>query len=114
MNRSPFSDQRFTMIRFAKIAAYVSLAVAIVPQVAAAAEDAVQLTSVSAIATEYKGKMLYTATGDRLAAVYRVGADGAAQIILNGKMVAVPAASLAAADGKLVTNLSKRDLLAAR
>lgn len=100
------------MIRFAKIAAYVSLAVAVVPQVAAA-DDAVQLTSASTIATEYKGKMLYTASGDRLAAVYRVGADGAAQIILNGKMVAVPAASLAAADGKLVTNLSKRDLLTA-
>ncbi|RJG56332.1 hypothetical protein D0Z70_06345 [Sphingobium terrigena] len=101
------------MIRFAKIAAYVSLTVAVVPQVAAA-DDAVQLTSASTIATEYKGKMLYTASGDRLAAVYRVGADGAAQIILNGKMVAVPAASLAAADGKLVTNLSKRDLLTAR
>lgn len=101
------------MIRFAKIAAYVSLAVAIAPQVASA-DDAVQLTSASTIATEYKGKMLYTASGDRLAAVYRVGADGAAQIILNGKMVAVPAASLTAADGKLVTNLSKRDLLTAR
>lgn len=101
------------MSAFANIVLTVSLAVATAPQVAAA-DDAVQLSSAAAVsATDYKGKMLYTASGDRLAAVYRVAADGAAQIILNGKMVVVPAASLAAADGKLVTSLSKRDLLTA-
>jgi hypothetical protein len=57
--------------------------------------------------------MLYTASGDRLAAIYRVAADGNAQIILNGKMVNVPASSLTAADGKLTTSLSKKDLLTA-
>ena len=64
-------------------------------------------------AADYKGKMLYTASGDRLAAIYRVAADGNAQIILNGKMVNVPASSLTAADGKLTTSLSKKDLLTA-
>lgn len=100
------------MTRFAKIALTLSFAAAVLPQVAAA-DEAVQLSSATS-ATDFKGKMLYTASGDRLAAVYRVAADGNAQIILNGKMVNVPASSLTAADGKLTTSLSKKDLLTAR
>ncbi|OAN59321.1 MULTISPECIES: hypothetical protein [unclassified Sphingobium] len=100
------------MNHFAKLALLVPVTVAFATP--ALADDAVQLSSASVSAADYKGKMLYTAAGDRLAAVYRVGQDGAAQIILNGKMVVVPAASLTAADGKLTTNLSKRDLLVAR
>lgn len=101
------------MPRFAKFALPVLFVVALAPQ-AALADETVQLSAATAVsAADFKGKMLYTATGDRLAAVYRVAADGAAQIILNGKMVVVPAASLSAADGKLVTSLSKRDLLTA-
>lgn len=99
------------MTRFAKIALSLSLAAAALPQVAAAGE-AVQISAATA-AADYKGKMLYTAGGDRLAAIYRVAADGNAQIILNGKMVNVPASSLSAADGKLTTSLSKKDLLTA-
>lgn len=98
------------MTALARIAFSVSLAVAVVPQLALA-DAAAQLTPVSTSAAEYKGKMLYSAAGDRLAAIYRVSDDGAAQIILNGKMVTVPASSLTAADGKLTTNLTKRDLL---
>ncbi|MCI4592034.1 hypothetical protein MOK15_18260 [Sphingobium sp. BYY-5] len=99
------------MTRFAKFALIVPLSVALAAP--AFADDTVQLANASLSAADYKGKMLYTAAGDRLAAVYRIGQDGAAQIILNGKMVSVPAASLTAADGKLTTSLSKRDLLAA-
>ena len=99
------------MTRFAKIALSLSLAAAALPQVAAAGE-AVQISAATA-AADYKGKMLYTASGDRLAAIYRVAADGNAQIILNGKMVNVPASSLTAADGKLTTSLSTKDLLTA-
>ena len=99
------------MTRFAKIALSLSLAAAALPQVAAAGE-AVQISAATA-AADYKGKMLYTASGNRLAAIYRVAADGNAQIILNGKMVNVPASSLTAADGKLTTSLSKKDLLTA-
>jgi len=58
--------------------------------------------------------MLYGPKGERLAAVYRVGQDGSAQIILNGKMVNVPVATLTASDGKLSTSLAKRELLTAR
>lgn len=101
------------MAPFAKITLPLSLALAAIAPHAAAADEAVQLSSAATSAADFKGKMLYTSTGDRLAAVYRVGQDGTAQIILNGKMVNVPAASLAAADGKLTTSLSKKDLLTA-
>lgn len=87
------------------------LAAGVLPQVAAA-NDAVQLSSLNIAA--FEGKMLYGPKGERLAAVYRVTQDGVAQIILNGKMVSVPAATLTAADGKLSTSLTKRDLLTSR
>jgi hypothetical protein len=101
------------MIRFAKIALPLSLlGAAVLPQLASA-DDAVQIASATS-AADFKGKMLYGPTGERLAAVYRVSQDGAAQIILNGKMISVPASTLTAADGKLATSLSKRDLLTSR
>jgi hypothetical protein len=59
-----------------------------------------------------KGKMLLASNGARLGAIYRVTPDGAAQIILDGKMVTVPANTLSSADGKLTTSLSKSEVLA--
>lgn len=59
-----------------------------------------------------KGKMLVASDGARLGAVYRVGADGSAQVIIDGKMVTVPASTLSVTDGKLTTNLSKSQVLA--
>lgn len=56
------------------------------------------------------GKMLLTASGARLGAVYRVTDDGSAQLIVDGKMVTVPAATLSVVDGKLTTSLSKSDI----
>lgn len=61
-----------------------------------------------------EGKMLYTVDGKRLGAIYRVKEDGAVQIILNGKMVTVPASSISVANGKIETNLNKPQLLASR
>ncbi len=58
-----------------------------------------------------KGKMLIAANGSRLAAVYRVGADGSAQIIIDGKLVTVPANTLSVVDGKLTTSLTKSEVL---
>jgi hypothetical protein len=95
---------------FATIALPLSLSAAALAPQAATANDAVQLTAATANAADFKGKMLFGPSGERLAAVYKIGADGSAQIILNGKMVVVPASSLSAADGKLSTSLSKRDL----
>ena len=59
-----------------------------------------------------KGKMLVAANGARLGAVYRVGADGSAQLIIDGKMVTVPANTLSSVDGKLTTSLTKSQVLA--
>jgi hypothetical protein len=59
-----------------------------------------------------KGKMLMASNGARLGAVYRVTPEGAAQIILDGKMVSVPASTLSVVDGQLKTSLSKSEVLA--
>jgi hypothetical protein len=57
-----------------------------------------------------EGKMLLASNGARLGAVYRVTSDGSAQLIVDGKMVTVPATTLSVVDGKLTTSLTKNDL----
>lgn len=54
-----------------------------------------------------KGQMLVYANGARAGVVYRVTADGSPQLIIDGKLVTIPAATLSSSDGKLVTSLSK-------
>lgn len=57
------------------------------------------------------GKTLYGPNGGRIASVYRVAADGRVQIILDGKLITVPAATLSDVGGKVTTSLSKSELL---
>ena len=59
-----------------------------------------------------RGKMLVDAGGGRLAPIYRVGADGSASIIIDGRMVSIPGSTISVADGKLKTSLSKREIIA--
>ena len=66
----------------------------------------------AAPASVTKGSMIVAANGARLAPVYRVGSDGAAQIILDGKMVTIPAATLSVSGGRLSTSLTKSEVLA--
>jgi hypothetical protein len=66
----------------------------------------------AAPAAPVKGSMLVASNGARLAPVYKVGPDGSAQIILEGKMVTVPAATLSMAGGHLTTSLTKNEVLA--
>ncbi len=66
----------------------------------------------SAAAVVEKGKMLVAANGSRLGLVNRIGTDGAALVIIDGRMVAVPANTISAADGKLLTSLTKSQVLA--
>jgi hypothetical protein len=73
---------------------------------ASAAEDA------AAPVSPVKGSMVVAANGTRLAPVYRVGPDGAAQIIIEGKMVSIPASTLSMAGGRLTTSLTKNEVLA--
>ena len=66
----------------------------------------------AAAAVAEKGKMLTSANGARLGAVYRVNPDGSAQLIIDGKLVNVPANTLSIANGKLTTSLTKSEVLA--
>jgi hypothetical protein len=73
------------------------------------------VVSMSAMAQEKvatKGKMLVAADGARIGAVYRVTEDGSAQVIIDGKMVSIPANTLSAPDGKLTTSLTRPEVMA--
>lgn len=72
------------------------------------AQDAAA-TPAAVVAT--KGKMLVAADGARLAPVYRVASQGP-QIILDGRMVTVPASTIAMTGGKLTTSLTKVQVIA--
>ena len=61
-----------------------------------------------------KGKVVVSSNGSRLGSVYKVGADGSAQIIIDGKLVTIPASTLSSVDGKLTTSLTKSEVLALR
>jgi hypothetical protein len=84
----------------------------VLPAAAEAQPDASAAPAATAVAE--KGKMLTAANGARLGSVYRVNPDGSAQIIIDGKLVTVPANTLSIANGKLVTSLTKSEVLAIR
>ena len=65
-------------------------------------------------AVAMKGRMLYGAGGSRLGAITRVTQDGSAQIIIDGKLVTVPASSISTAEGKIATTLTKNEVIATR
>lgn len=68
----------------------------------------------AAVTSPAVGKMLFSTGGKKLATVYKIAVSGAPQVLLDGKLVTVPASSLTEVDGKVVTSLSKRDLLSNR
>ena len=68
-------------------------------------------SSAAATAVAEKGKMLVSSNGSRLGTVYRVAPDGSAEIIIDGKLVSVPASTLSNVDGKLTTSMSKSEIL---
>jgi hypothetical protein len=76
----------------------------------AAAQNSSSAAATAAVAE--KGKMLVSSNGSRLGIVSRVGPDGAAEIIIDGKLVSVPATTLSNVDGKLTTSMSKSEILA--
>jgi len=91
------------MTKFAPLAFLATLATfSLVP--VAHAEDAAPL-KIS------EGKMVYGVNGQRLAPVYRVNSDGSVQLILEGRLVTLPATGLSEVNGKLTAPESKADLL---
>lgn len=104
------------MSKFVPVALLATVAtLAVVPSVVFAAETNQQVRAgaeaVSAApAAATAGKMLYGPDGHRIASVYRVRPNGDAELILDGKLVTVPANTLALTDGKLATGLTKREI----
>ena len=92
------------MNKFAPLAVLATLATFSLVPVAVHAADASPMKIT-------EGKMVYGAKGQRLAPVYRVNSDGSVQLIMEGKLVTVPATALTEADGKLMTSESKADLM---
>jgi hypothetical protein len=74
------------------------------------AATAVQVAAATPVAAT--GKMLIDANGGRLAPVDRVDADGSAEIIIDGRLVTIPASTLSIVDGRLKTSLKKPQVLA--
>ncbi len=60
------------------------------------------------------GKTLYGANGLRIASIYRVTADGSAQVIIDGKIYTIPAANVSQNAGKLTASVTRHDVLHAR
>jgi hypothetical protein len=100
------------MSKFAPLAALAAVAVLAAP-VAAFAESSQSVraaTDAAAAVDVNAGKMLYAGNGQRLAAIYRVTAEGNPQVILNGKLITVPASTLSDVNGKVTTSLTKKEL----
>lgn len=94
------------MNKFLPLVLAATLASFSVLPVAVNAEEATQ--SITA------GKALYSAKGSRIAAIYRVTQAGAVQVILEGKLITVPGDTLSQDNGKVVTTLTKAELLKSR
>lgn len=94
------------MNKFLPLALAATLASFSVLPVAVHAEETTQAITA--------GKALYSAKGNRIGAIYRVTQAGAVQVILEGKLITVPSSTLSQADGKIVTTLTKAELLKTR
>jgi hypothetical protein len=104
------------MNKFVPIALLATVATLAVIPTAVFAAEATQSVKAAADATSAPvtvtaGKMLYGPDANRIASIYRVTPNGDAQVILNGRLLTVPAATLSSATGKVATNLTKAQIL---
>ena len=105
------------MKKFAALAAVATVAVFATPAAFAAESSQSVRAATDAAAGSVAvnpGKMLYASNGSRIAAIYRVTAEGNPQLILNGKLVTVPASTLSDVNGKVTTSLTKSELARAK
>ncbi|MDR2857490.1 MAG: hypothetical protein LBV50_06555 [Novosphingobium sp.] len=101
------------MKKFAALAAVATLAVFSIPAAFAAESSQTVRAATEAASGSVAvnaGKMLYAGNGQRIAPIYRVSSEGNPQVILNGKLVTVPASTLSDVDGKVTTSLTKQEL----
>jgi hypothetical protein len=87
----------------------ISVLIALAAPLAAHASDTATVRAEGAAVKATTGKMLYSGNY-RVAPVYRVTTDGSPQVVLDGKLVTVPASTLSDVGGKLTTSLSKKEL----
>ncbi|AXB76910.1 hypothetical protein [Novosphingobium sp. P6W] len=97
-----------SLVALAAVTAFPAVAFAETAQVREPTEAAASPAALTA------GKMLYAADGGRIAPVYRVTAEGNPQVIMNGRLVTVPASSLSDVGGKVTSSLSKKDIASAK
>ena len=106
------------MKKLAPLAALATVAtLAVVPTAvfAETTQSVREITEEAAAPVEVNaGKMLYAANGYRIAPIYRVTEDGNPQVIMNGRLVTVPASTLSDVDGKVTTSLSKKEVASAK
>ncbi|MEO6717736.1 MAG: hypothetical protein ABIM50_10890 [Novosphingobium sp.] len=104
------------MTKYVPLALLATVAtLAIIPQAVFAAEANQQVRepagSVANLSLNVTaGKMLYGPDGHRIASIYRVAANGDAQVIVDGRLLTVPVASLSTATGKVATSLTKSEI----
>jgi hypothetical protein len=99
---------------FALLATVATLAVIPSAVFAAEASQSVQAgaeTAATAPVSISAGKMLYGPDANRIGSIYRVNANGDAQIIINGRLLTVPVSTLSSTNGKVATNLTKSQIL---
>lgn len=75
---------------------------------------AAQHAAAAGAAVAKEGDMMIDATGGRLGVVDRVDDDGSAEIIIDGRVVTIPASTLTVVNGHLTTSLKKPQVLAAQ
>jgi hypothetical protein len=88
---------------------FVILAATLLAAPVFAADTPVAMTTA---VVAHEGDMLRDANNVRLSAIDTVNRDGSVGIIYNGHVVTVPGSTLATANGKLVTSLTKAQLSA--
>lgn len=91
-------------------AAILAIATTMLIPGAALAADA-EMTAAKLEVVE--GEMLHASNGRKVAAVYEIGEEGEVRVIFARKLMTVPADTLFREDEKLMTSLSKRDIILA-
>ena len=105
------------MIKFASFTALAAVAALALPSAVSAetTQSVREVTEEAAAPVDLSaGKMLYGPNGYRIAPVYRVTEQGDPQVILNGRLVTVPASTLSTVEGKVTSSLSKKEIASAR
>ena len=82
------------------------------PAAVTVADATVSVSGAAVAVTPARREMITSADGARLGRVERFADDGSPRIILEGAVVTVPLATLSRADDRLVTSLTRREVLA--